>query len=163
MYSFWNFPKKRSTWLLMFLACSLLISMTLTVIFLILTYQGCEEVKSCVYSLGNIESPDCIVFYYEYVINNRTGCRMWCSNPMDWASCPLDGSSCDVTHFVHDYCKYNGFSDIFDCGDSSYYTVSMMFALITVISGISGLMFLCTWRGNATDSEETIPFATNAA
>lgn len=160
MFSINNLVKNKGNILFGILSCVLLACMTATIICLILAYQGCEDVKSCTYSIGNIESPDCIVFYYEYVINNRTGCRMWCQNPMDWASCPMDGSSCDVTHFVRDYCKYNGFADFFDCGDNVYYTISMMFGLVTVVIAISSLFILCSWKKDY--NEETVPLNVNS-
>src|SRR5581483_2773833 len=139
-----NLNITRNSLILVIWTASLLFTVIMTITFSIIAYSGCQDVKSCVYSLGTIPDPDCLMFYYEWVINNRTGCKMWCDNPHNWATCPQDGSICIITRFVRDYCQYYGFADLFNCGDNAYRTISLMFGLLTLVLTISGLSLLCT-------------------
>lgn len=154
--SFFELCKRNKCRLFTYLSCVLTFSI-MTVLFTSLSYYDCKNMESCVYSVNSTSDPDCIIYYYELVINNRTGCRTWCADPLDFQSCPIDGDSCQITEFVRDYCKYQGFAEIFDCWNETYYVIGIICCTITIALCVGGFVMLCAINNKEEESEETTP------
>lgn len=131
--------------------------LTLMTTFFFLVYSGCNDVKSCVYDIQSHTNIDCVIFSYQWIINNRSGCGMWCDNPFDQATCPQVGSQCQITPVVRDYCKYQGFADLFDCSNETYSALALMFLIATFLTILIGALIMMTWKRREPTLNETTP------
>jgi hypothetical protein len=103
--------------------------------------DGCPKVDSCYYQVttfGVEVSNTSTVYSYYYVINNQYMCSNFCTNPLDIVSCPTNGTTCDVTDEVKDFCKYQGFDNLFKpCYNNTYFWVENLCYFLMVLSLVS--------------------------
>lgn len=134
-----------------------IILFALTITSSLLLFSGCETVNSCNYQVNTIITPDNYTLYsYEYLLNNRTGCGMWCTEPYNISTCPLNDSPCTVTPFVRDFCSYNGFNNLFYCRNE-FYDKMFIGCLIPMLALMAAGCIIAYTYPKRRKTEETTP------
>lgn len=136
---------------------------TLMSTFFFLMDAECDYIKNCVYTVQAHEYMDCVAFSYQWVINNRSGCGLWCDDPFNSTSCPTPGSTCGVTSLMAAYCKDHGFGDIFACRNEHYYSLGLFFLIIAFMTMLIGAYVSLYYKHKSTQStiNETTPLYSN--
>lgn len=126
------------TWFFLLLASGSLIG-----IIIVSQHQedGCPKVHSCNYQISSTMNSSLYTYYY--VINDQYLCSNFCTNPLDVTSCPVNNSVCDITDEIKDFCKYQGFSHLFNpCYNTTMFWLFILCLwLLLIFIGASGFCF----------------------
>lgn len=76
-------------------------------------HEGCPKVNSCNYQIRSVDTENSTLYKFTYVINDQYTCSNFCINPLDVSSCPTNNTSCSVTSNVSDFCRHQGFEQLF--------------------------------------------------